>query len=238
MQYESVVPATFLERPNRFVARVLLGGREELVHVKNTGRCRELLVKGATVYLAPSSSEGRKTRFDLVCVEKQREGKSSLLINLDSSAPNRAAWEYLQSGNLIPAEAVLRREVFFGASRLDLYAEWSSHRAYFEVKGVTLEKDGLALFPDAPTLRGLRHVKELIEARRQGYDAYLLFLIQMEGMQAFSPNDETQPAFGRELCRATREGVRVLPLECRVTPDSLWVNRLIPLRLPEMTKEK
>ena len=147
--------------------------------------------------------------------------------------------EYLQAGNLVPSGAKIQREVFFGSSRLDLYAEWGDQRAYFEVKGVTLEREGLALFPDAPTLRGLRHVEELIRARREGAEAYLLLLVQMEGMRAFSPNDDTQKAFGKALCRAVEAGVKVLPLECRVQPDSLWVDHPIPLILPfENEKEK
>lgn len=227
MQYAHVRPAKFLARPNRFVARVLLDGKEETVHVKNTGRCRELLVPGARVYLAEGDNPARKTRYDLVAVEK-----GELLVNLDSQAPNKVFAQWAQAGGFRPGLTLLRPETTWGNSRFDFYWEDAAgQRGFVEVKGVTLEEEGHVRFPDAPTLRGVKHLEELVRARAEGYDAAVCFVVQMEGMVDFAPNDATHPAFGAALRRAAAAGVTVLAMECAVTPGSLAIRRPIPVRL-------
>ena len=227
MQYAHVRPAVFLARPNRFVARVLLDGKEETVHVKNTGRCRELLVPGARVYLAEGDSPARKTRYDLVAVEK-----GELLVNLDSQAPNKVFAQWAQAGGFRPGLTLLRPETTWGNSRFDFYWEDAAgQRGFVEVKGVTLEEEGHVRFPDAPTLRGVKHLEELVRARAEGYEAAVCFVVQMEGMVDFAPNDATHPAFGAALHRAAAAGVTVLAMECAVTPGSLAIRRPIPVRL-------
>lgn len=227
MQYAHVRPAKFLARPNRFVARVLLDGKEETVHVKNTGRCRELLVPGARVYLAEGDNPARKTRYDLVAVEK-----GELLVNLDSQAPNKVFAQWAGSGGFRPGLTLLRPETTWGNSRFDFYWEDAvGQRGFVEVKGVTLEEEGHVRFPDAPTLRGVKHLEELVRARAEGYDTAVCFVVQMEGMVDFAPNDATHPAFGAALRRAAAEGVTVLAMECAVTPGSLAIRRPIPVRL-------
>lgn len=226
MHYPNVRPATFLRRPNRFVAHVELEGAEVVCHVKNTGRCRELLVPGATVYLAPGTGPGRKTAFDLIAVRK-----GGLLINMDAQAPNRVAREWLEAGQFRPDLTLIRPEMTYGDSRFDLYWESPDCKGLIEVKGCTLEEDGVARFPDAPTLRGVKHVNGLIDAKGAGYHAAILLVVQMEGMLRFEPNDRTHPAFGDALRRAAEAGVQVLALGCRVTPDSLTWGGPIPVRL-------
>ena len=227
MQYAHVRPAVFQARPNRFVARVLLDGKEETVHVKNTGRCRELLVPGARVYLAEGDNPARKTRYDLVAVEK-----GELLVNLDSQAPNKVFAQWAQSGGFRPGLTLLRPETTWGNSRFDFYWEDAAgQRGFVEVKGVTLEEEGHVRFPDAPTLRGVKHLEELVRARAEGYETAVCFVVQMEGMVDFAPNDATHPAFGAALRRAAAAGVTVLAMECAVTPDSLAIRRPIPVRL-------
>ena len=227
MQYAHVRPAVFQARPNRFVARVLLDGKEETVHVKNTGRCRELLVPGARVYLAQGDNPARKTRYDLVAVEK-----GELLVNLDSQAPNKVFAQWAQAGGFRPGLTLLRPETTWGNSRFDFYWEDAAgQRGFVEVKGVTLEEEGHVRFPDAPTLRGVKHLEELVRARAEGYEAAVCFVVQMEGMVDFAPNDATHPAFGAALRRAAAAGVTVLAMECAVTPGSLAIRRPIPVRL-------
>lgn len=227
MQYAHVRPAVFQARPNRFVARVLLDGKEETVHVKNTGRCRELLVPGARVYLAEGDNPARKTRYDLVAVEK-----GELLVNLDSQAPNKVFAQWAQAGGFRPGLTLLRPETTWGNSRFDFYWEDAAgQRGFVEVKGVTLEEEGHVRFPDAPTLRGVKHLEELVRARAEGYEAAVCFVVQMEGMVDFAPNDATHPAFGAALRRAAASGVTVLAMECAVTPGSLAIRRPIPVRL-------
>lgn len=224
MRYSKVVPGVFLERPNRFIAYVETGEGVQVCHVKNTGRCRELLVKGATVYLAESGNPNRKTRYDLVAVDK-----SGLLINMDSQAPNKVAAEYLPA--LLPGLTLLRPEARFGSSRLDFYCEATGERWFVEVKGVTLERDGVALFPDAPTQRGARHLGELQACLRQGYRAMALFIIQMEGVRLFTPNAATDPAFAAALSQAAEAGVMIHAVDCHVTPESLSARREVPINL-------
>lgn len=271
MTYRDIHAARFLSRPNRFIARVELDGREETVHVKNTGRCKELLLPGRTVYLEGSASPGRKTGFDLVAVEKLRPGKPPLLINMDAQAPNKVFGEWmaagLGAGLGLPKPSLLRPETTWGNSRFDFYWEQSpeppdnktnvsretprgkapapppkaggkgegygaARKGFIEVKGCTLEENGLALFPDAPTQRGVKHLLELIACREAGYEAAVCVVIQMAGMAAFSPNDRTHPAFGAALREAARAGVRVLAVECAVTPDSLTMTgRTVPVEL-------
>ena len=226
-EYPHIVPARFLARPNRFIARVsLMDGREETVHVKNTGRCRELLVPGAPVWLARSGNSNRKTAFDLVAVDK-----GGLLINMDAQAPNRVFAEWAQAGRFRPGLTLLRPETRWGGSRFDFYWEAGAARGFVEVKGVTLERDGLALFPDAPTDRGARHLRELAAARAEGYEAVVCFVIQMKGPRRFRPNGETDPRFAADLAAAARAGVEVLALDCRVTPDSLTLDAPVPVEL-------
>lgn len=226
MQYANVRPGIFRARPNRFVAHVELDGREEIVHVKNTGRCRELLIPGRTVYLEEGSNPNRKTRYDLIAVDKD-----GLLVNLDSQAPNRVFGEWAGSGGFVPGLTLLRPETVWGSSRFDFYWEAGPRKGYVEVKGCTLENDGFCRFPDAPTQRGVKHLKELIEAGEAGYEAAVCFVIQMAGMKSFSPNDETHPAFGQALREAHAAGVRVLAMECAVTPGSLAITKPVSINL-------
>lgn len=226
MRYSNCITATFLERPNRFAAKVLLEGKEETVHVKNTGRCKELLQSGVAVVLSKSDNPLRKTKFDLVTVYKGERP-----VNLDSQAPNAVAAEWLPQSGLFSSAACVRREVTFGNSRFDLYVEDGERKAFMEVKGVTLEQDGMARFPDAPTQRGIKHLEELIRAVQAGYEAYVLFVIQMKGVHTFSPNDDTHPAFGDALRKAAAAGVKVLAMDCVVTADSLTIDAAVPVIL-------
>ena len=215
MRYENVVRAEFLDRPNRFVAHVRLDGRMETVHVKNTGRCRELLLPGAEVWLARSDSPGRKTAWDLVAVRKE----GGLLVNLDSQAPNVVAREWLETqgfSRVVP-------EYRFGDSRIDFYMERGPERHLLEVKGCTLERGGVGYFPDAPTERGVRHLRELARAAAEGWHAAVAFVIQMDGVTEVRPNTETHPAFADALAEARAAGVTVLTLQCHVEPDALTV---------------
>ena len=235
MTYQNLRPAVFLARPNRFIARVELDGREETVHVKNTGRCRELLVPGCTVYLEGSANPRRRTKYDLVAVEKARPGLPPLLVNMDAQAPNRVFGEWMAAGLGealgLPQPALLRPETTWGSSRFDFYWELPDRRGFVEVKGCTLEDNGRALFPDAPTERGVKHLRELTACRRAGYEAAVCFVIQMAGMTAFSPNDATHPEFGAALREACRAGVLVLAVECAVAPDRLVMTKPIPVEL-------
>ena len=226
MKYAKVVAAGFLARPNRFIAEVELEGRRETVHVKNTGRCRELLVPGTRCYLSDAGHPARKTRYDLIAVEK---GK--LLINMDSQIVNDVAEEFLKRGTLFSPNALIRREKVFGASRFDFYIEDGEKKCFLEVKGVTLEKEGVVSFPDAPTARGARHLNELVSAVEQGFEGCLLFIVQMAEARLFRPNDATDPEFGQALRRAARAGVRIMALTCRVTPDSVTAEKPLPVEL-------
>lgn len=223
--YSHAHPARFLARPNRFIAEVELDGRRERVHVKNTGRLGELLLPGAAVWLAEGENPARKTRYDLVAAKK--DGR---LVNIDSQAPNRAAAELLR--RLMPG-AELQAEVTLGESRLDFCAVDARGKTYIEVKGCTLERGGVALFPDAPTERGVKHLRELENAVRAGHRAALLMIIQMKGVRRFAPNRQTHPAFADALRRAAQAGVRLLAYDCLVTPDSLTADMEIPIDLEE-----
>ncbi len=231
MQYGKVIAGIFSSRPNRFVAQVEICGRIETVHVKNTGRCRELLIPGCTVYLAESSNPLRKTRYDLVAVEKKCPDGRTLLINMDSQMPNEAVNEWLMSSPLCSPGAVIRREVKYHDSRFDFMIEDISRRIFAEVKGVTLEKDACALFPDAPTVRGVRHLNELVQAVREGFEAWVIFVIQMQGVQSFRPNDAMHAEFGSALRRAAGQGVQILAVDSLVTPEGMTVGNPVPVIL-------
>ena len=224
MKYEHVREGKFIERPNRFVARVLLDGREEICHVKNTGRCRELLTPGARVILSLGVGAARKTKWDLIAV-----WKGDMLINMDSQAPNKVFAEWAQSG--IPGLKHLKPEAQKGNSRFDFYFETETSRGYIEVKGVTLENDGVARFPDAPTARGARHVRELMQCRAEGLEAWVAFVVQMPGMKRMEPNWDTDPEFSRALVEAKAAGVHVVALGCHVEEDALEIAEKVPVCL-------
>ena len=227
MKYDRIERGVFLERPNRFLASVRQESTGEVLtcHVKNTGRCRELLIPGTTAYIQKAENPARKTGYDLICVKK-----GDRLVNLDSQAPNEAAAEWLAGSRFFSENALIRREVRHGGSRFDLYIEDGMRKAFCEVKGVTLEENGVARFPDAPTERGLRHLEELAACCRAGLEAYLLFVIQMKGVYVMTPNDDTQPAFREMMQRASAAGVQILAVDCLVTPDSLSIDKEIPVR--------
>lgn len=225
MKYANMMPAIFLSRPNRFIAHVQMDGQTEVVHVKNTGRCRELLPVGAKVWCQKSDNPARKTKYDLITVKKGER-----LINMDSQAPNIAAGEWLRSGGLGAAEQI-RAEVKHGDSRFD-FAFWlNGKQCFLEVKGVTLENDGICAFPDAPTERGTKHLRGLAEAAKEGYGAYVLFVIQMADVNYLHPNDLTDPKFGRALREAAANGVSVLAMDCSVTVDSMVIRKEVPVKL-------
>ena len=224
MHYDRMVPAVFLSRPNRFIAHVEIQGKEEIVHVKNTGRCRELLHPGTQVWCQESANPNRKTRFDLITVRK-----GDRLINMDSQAPNIAAGEWLRAGGLGKIRN-LKAESFHEDSRFDFSFEKDGKLCFLEVKGVTLENDGVCAFPDAPTERGVKHLKGLTRLVREGYGAYVLFVIQMPDVKYLHPNDATDPAFGAALREAALNGVQVLAMDCAVTED------IMEIRLPVLVK--
>ncbi len=226
MKYEHTEKAIFLERPNRFIAYVNLDGRTETVHVKNTGRCKELLIPGTEIILEKSGNPARKTKYDLICVRK-----AGRWINMDSQIPNKAAEEWLLKGSLFPEEIHVKREKIYGNSRFDLYVESSRRKAFMEVKGVTLEENNIARFPDAPTQRGLKHVEELIHCIQDGYEAYLLFVIQMKGLTCFEPNWNTHPEFGEALIDAQNAGVKLLAYDCFVTENLMEIRDPVPINL-------
>ena len=224
MRYDRMVPGFFVDRPNRFIAHVEIGGEIQTVHVKNTGRCRELLQPGTEVWCQESTNPNRKTKYDLITVRKGER-----LINMDSQAPNTAAGEWLRNGGLGQIEN-LKAEVFRDDSRFDFAFSKDGKQCFLEVKGVTLENDGVCAFPDAPTERGAKHLKGLAQLAREGYGAYVLFVIQMPDVKYLHPNDATDPAFGAALREAAENGVTVLAMDCAVTEDTM------ELRLPVLVK--
>jgi sugar fermentation stimulation protein A len=225
MQYANMVPGVFLARPNRFIAKVVIEGREETVHVKNTGRCRELLPTGAQVWCQRADNPNRKTQFDLITVQKGER-----LINMDSQAPNIAAGEWLRSGGLGQVEN-LKAESFHGDSRFDFSFTLEGKPCLMEVKGVTLEEDGVCAFPDAPTERGAKHLRGLTEAVKEGYGAFVLFVIQMADVKYLRPHEQRDPAFAAALREAAENGVVVLALDCAVTEDSMTLRQRVPVKL-------
>lgn len=225
MLYKNIVPGSFLSRPNRFIAHILIDGKETVCHVKNTGRCKELLTPGAAVWCEKSNNPARKTQYDLIAVQK-----GSRLINMDSQAPNKAAHEWLASGGLGEIQN-LRPETTHGASRFDFSFQKDGKRCFLEVKGVTLEQEGICAFPDAPTDRGVKHLKELTALVKEDFGAYVLFVIQMSDVSYLHPNDATDPAFGYALREAARAGVQILAYNCAVTPDSMTLQNPVEVRL-------
>lgn len=229
MIYENIKPAVFISRPNRFIAVIELEeepGVHVVCHVKNTGRCKELLIPGVRIYVQKASNPNRKTLYDLIGVQKGER-----LINMDSQIPNAVAKEWIEAGGLFHEPVTVRSEVRYGDSRIDLYAESAQRKAFIEVKGVTLEDEGIARFPDAPTQRGVKHIHELIHCLEAGYESYLLFVIQMDNITQMEPNDETHKAFGDALRLAQSKGVHLLARQCKVTPDGIVMDQAVPIVL-------
>ena len=238
MKYENIQKGTFIARPNRFIAYAEIDGNKETVHVKNTGRCAELLVPGATVYLQKASDPNRKTKWDLIAVDKVtadvsgNHGEEKVkLVNMDSQVPNKAVKEWLEEGNLIDGITRIRPEYTYGNSRIDLYVEAGEKKILIEVKGVTLEENGRVRFPDAPSERAVKHVAELVKAVNEGYEAYVFFVIQMRGVRYFTPNMDTHPAFGEALRLASREGVHVVAYDCEVSQQEIHIAQEVPVVL-------
>ncbi len=226
MKYNKTVKAEFIERPNRFVAKVKLDGKEIYCHVKNTGRCRELLVPGTSVWLEDSENPKRKYRYSLVTVQKGER-----LVNMDSQAPNKAVHEWLKSGGLFDNITLLRPESRYGSSRFDFYCEYEGRKAFIEVKGVTLENSNIVSFPDAPTERGAKHVSELIECMKDGYEAYIIFVIQMKDVLYFTPNEDHDPVFASALRKAESEGVNIIAVDCRISESEMVIRDRVEVKL-------
>lgn len=228
MKYERIQVGTFIERPNRFIAYVNIKGQKETVHVKNTGRCRELLIPDATVYVQESDNPNRKTKWDLIGVKK-----GNRMINMDSQITNGAVKEWIEAGNLFSKPSLIKPETTYGQSRFDLYVEEGERKAFIEVKGVTLEENGVVRFPDAPTERGVKHVEELCHVVEEGYEAYIIFVIQMENVLYFTPNEKTHKAFGDALRKAKKAGVHILAYDCKVKKDSITLRKEVPVILEQ-----
>ncbi len=226
MIYENILPAVFVDRPNRFIAHVELNGKIEVCHVKNTGRCRELLIPGCRVYVQHQPSPTRKTAYDLIAVEKGER-----LLNMDANAPNRVFNEYVRAGRFLRGWSVIRPETTHGDSRFDFYLESPGHRLFAEVKGVTLEDDGVMRFPDAPTERGVKHLEGLARCVQEGYEAWAVFVIQTEDVRWMEPNRRTHPAFADAMRQAAQAGVHLLALDCHTEPDRLEIRRPVEIRL-------
>lgn len=228
MLYSNIQQGYFLSRPNRFIAHVEINGVTEICHVKNTGRCRELLTERAVVYVQQHDDSKRKTKYSLIAVRK-----GNLLINMDSQAPNKAVAEWLTDKQPFGEIKVMKPECRHGNSRFDFYLETEKRKIFIEVKGVTLENDGIAMFPDAPTARGVKHLHELTDCLKQGYEAAAIFVIQFTGAKLFKPNYATHPEFAQALRAAQSAGVQVMALECTVTPESMCIGKSVPLQLTE-----
>ncbi|MDR1703005.1 MAG: DNA/RNA nuclease SfsA [Sporomusaceae bacterium] len=226
MIYADTITGVFLSRPNRFIAHVEIDGEAVIAHVKNTGRCKELLITGTKVILQKSDNSQRKTGYDLIAVWKAKR-----LVNIDSQAPNKVFGEHLQSGQYIDGVTLIKPESKYGGSRFDFYVEAGERKIFIEVKGVTLEKDGVAMFPDAPTERGVKHLNELAQCVGDGFEAQVIFVIQMSGARYFTPNNKTHPEFGAALIVAAKAGVKVVALDCVVTENSLSIGKFIPIKL-------
>ncbi len=222
MKYQNIQKATFIERPNRFIAVIELDGKREICHVKNTGRLKELLLPGATVWVEHCPLQARKTKFDLIAVQKEDQ-----IINIDSQAPNKIAAEWIKKSGLFHPESTLKTEVKCGDSRFDLQIE----DTWIEVKGITLNQEGVARFPDAPTLRGVKHLNELARIAESGGKAMILFVVQMKGIHQVEPNDQTHPEFGAALRNAAKAGVKILAVDCKVTPNEIEADQILPVCL-------
>lgn len=226
MNYTNITPAKFIKRHNRFVAEVLLDGEAVLCHVKNTGRCRELLTEGVTVYLEKASNPERKYQYSLIAVEKGER-----LVNMDSSAPNKAVYEWLKKGEYFRNITLIKPESTYGKSRFDFYFEYEGKKAYMEVKGVTLENDGVVSFPDAPTERGVKHLNELCRCMDEGYEAYAMFVVQMKDVLYFTANGRNDPDFEKALKKAQKRGVKILCFDCEVTKDEMLIKNPVKVSL-------
>lgn len=226
MIYHNIVEGIFIKRINRFIAQVYIDNKVELCHVRNTGRCKELLLPGVAVYLEENDNPTRKTKYSLINVLK-----GDILINMDSGAPNKVVYEWLKEGNLLPTEAYIKPESTYRNSRFDFYMEYKDRKAYMEVKGVTLEENGIARFPDAPTMRGVKHIHELCQAVHEGYEAYIFFVIQMSKVDYFTANDITHIEFGKALRQAKEAGVNIMAYDCDVTEHTLRIREKVEVRL-------
>lgn len=226
MQYNNIRQAVFIRRLNRFTAEIDVDGKAVLCHVKNTGRLKELLVSGAEIFIEAHSNPERKTKYSLIAVKK-----SGGFVNIDSQMPNKVFYEWAGSGKFIDGISLIKPEKTFGNSRFDCYLEAGERKIFVEVKGVTLERDGVALFPDAPTERGVKHLYELCECVRKGYEAFIVFVVQMKGVHSFSPNAETHKEFADALVKCREEGVHILCADCIVTPDSIVIDKEINVNL-------
>ncbi len=226
MKYKNIIKAKFISRPNRFIAYVEIDGKVEIAHVKNTGRCKELLTDGATVYVQKSDNPLRKTKYDLITVEKNK-----MLINMDSQAPNKVFEEWVKQGNFVSNINLIKPECKYGNSRFDFYIEADERKIFAEIKGVTLEENGVVMFPDAPTERGVKHIKELCDCVSNGYEGYIFFVIQMEKCKYFTPNKVTHPEFAEALKFASKCGVNIKALNCTVESDELKILNEVEIRL-------
>ena len=226
MKYDKIKEGRFISRPNRFLAHVRIDGKEEVCHVKNTGRLSELLIKGAKVYVQEHDNPKRKTRFSLIGIEK-----NGTLYNIDSQAPNQVAREWVERGDFLSGITYIKQEKTYHDSRFDLYMETNDSKIFMEVKGVTLNKNGIGYFPDAPTERGKKHVLELCDAKKDGYEAYVLFVVKFQPAKGFSPNRLSQPDFADALIMAREKGVKILAVECKVMPGELVIEKEIPVIL-------
>lgn len=226
MKYKDIKRAKFLSRPNRFIAHIEVEGRPEVCHVKNTGRCHELLIPGADIVIQEVKHPQRKTNYGIIAVYKGQR-----LINIDSQVPNKVFREWLSESLLFQDINLIKAEYRYGSSRLDFYMASESRKVLVEVKGVTLEEKGVALFPDAPTERGIKHINHLCQALEEGYEAYLFFIIQMKDVLYFTPNHKTHPAFGEALIKARQQGVNILALDCQVEADSIQARRWVDVKL-------
>lgn len=226
MIYDKILPAVFISRPNRFIAEIEVEGKREISHVKNTGRCKELLTEGERIYVQRSDNPARKTKYDLISVYKGQE-----LINMDSQAPNKIFAEWISAGNFIENISLIKPECKYRNSCFDFYMEAYGRQIFAEIKGVTLEENGIVMFPDAPTQRGVKHLNELCECIEDGYEAYVFFIVQMQHCKFFTPNRRTHPEFADALIEAREKGVNIKALNCIVKPDELKIDRPVEIRL-------
>ena len=226
MEYKNIKQAKFLSRPNRFIANIEIGGKTEICHVKNTGRCKELLTPDAVVFVQESDNNNRKTKYDLISVYKGKR-----LINIDSQVPNKVFYEWMLDNNLFGEITLIKPECKYKNSRFDFYIETAAKKIFVEVKGVTLEENGIAMFPDAPTERGIKHITELCQCIREGYEAYIVFVIQMKDVLYFTPNIKTHKAFGDALISAEKQGVKIMALDCEVKKTSIKARGFVDVRL-------
>lgn len=233
MIYKDIKEGVFLERPNRFIALVEIDGKIQKCHVKNTGRCKELLIPGVKVYVQEQNNPNRKTKYDLINVIKGER-----MVNIDSQVPNKLVYDWILEGNYFKDLLHIQREKTFGNSRFDLYLETKSRKIFIEVKGVTLEEDGLVRFPDAPTQRGVKHIKELSQSIKEGYEAFVFFVIQMENVKKFQPNDLTHYEFGQALREGKANGIKILAYDCKVGKDRIKLGKPVPVDLLEESQRK